>query len=205
MRIKRNRTPSEHIGHGLYLCFLGLSLRNVVARALSCLHIVKRSHVVVWKWIQKYRPGRKTGSRERISGYVVDEALIKTGSELVWLWVAIEPKDRRVLAPTISKERNMLVAERFVFGLVKAHGKHPVSTDGGTWYPQACRFLHLNHHIHSPFEKSLIERAMQCIKDGTEGFDDCFPCRKAGCSLHHVEKAQPVCKNAQQEGNIRLS
>ena len=55
MRNKRNRTPSEHIGHGLYLYFLGLSLRNV-ARALSCLHIVKRSHVAVWKWIQKYRP-----------------------------------------------------------------------------------------------------------------------------------------------------
>ena len=109
MRIKRNRTPSEHIGHGLYPYFLGLSLRNV-ARALSCLHIVKRSHVAVWRWIQKYRPGRKTGSRKRISEYVVDEALIKTGSELVWLWVAIEPKDRRILALTISKERSMLVA-----------------------------------------------------------------------------------------------
>ena len=30
--------------------------------------------------------------------------------------------------------------------LVKIHGKHPVSTDGGTWYPQACRFLRLKHH-----------------------------------------------------------
>ena len=139
-------------------------MRNVV-RALSCLHIVKRSHVAVWKWIQKYRPGGKTGSRKRISEYVVDETLIKTGQELVWLWVAIEPKDRRILALTISKERSMLVAERFIFGLVKAHGKHPVSTDGGTWYPQACRFLNLNHHIHSPFEKSLIERTMQYIKE----------------------------------------
>jgi hypothetical protein len=38
--------------------------------------------------------------------------------------------------------------------------KHPsVSTDGdGTWYPQACRFLRLSHHNHSPFEKSVIER-----------------------------------------------
>ena len=37
----------------------------------------------------------------------------------------------------------MFVAERFISGLVKIHGKHPVSTDGGTWYPQACRFLEL--------------------------------------------------------------
>jgi len=187
MRNKRNRTSSEHIGHGLYLYFLGLSLRNA-ARALSFLHIVKRSHVAVWQWIQRYKPRRKMASgKRRVSEYLIDEALIKTGSEMVWLWVAIEPKDRHVLALTISKERNMLVAERFIFGLVKAHGRHPVSTDGGTWYQQACRFLNLNHHIHSPLEKSLIERTMQYIKDRTEGFDDYFPCRKAGCNLHHVK------------------
>src|SRR5215203_3936999 len=187
MRNKRNRTSSEHIGHGLYLYFLGLSLRNA-ARALSFLHIVKRSHVAVCQWIQRYKPRRKMVSgKRRVSEYLIDEALIKTGSEMVWLWVAIEPKDRHVLALTISKERNMLVAERFIFGLVKAHGKHPVSTDGGTWYPQACLFLKLKHHIHSTFEKSVIERTMQYIKDRTEGFDDYFPCRKAVCNFRHIK------------------
>ena len=64
-----------------------------------------------------------------------------------------------------------------------------VSTDGGTWYPQACRFLKLKHHLHSPFEKSIIERTIQYIKDRTEGFDDCFPCRKRNnCKLLHVKK-----------------
>jgi putative transposase len=106
---------------------------------------------------------------------------------MVWLWVAIEPENKQILALNISKERNMFVAERFIFGLVKAHGRHPASTDWGTWYPQACRFLNLSHHIHSPFEKSLIEQTMQYIKDRTEGFDDYFPCRKAGCSLYHVK------------------
>ena len=28
----------------------------------------------------------------------------------------------------------MLIAERFISGLVRIHGKHPVSTDGGTWF-----------------------------------------------------------------------
>ena len=42
-----------------------------------------------------------------------------------------------------SKERNMFVAERFLSWLVKDYGKHPVSTDGGTWYPQAYEFLTL--------------------------------------------------------------
>ena len=59
----------------------------------------------------------------------------------------------------------MFVAERFISDVIKNHGKHPVSTDGDTWYPQACRFLKLKHHIHSSFEKSLIERTMQYIKD----------------------------------------
>ena len=61
----------------------------------------------------------------KIEEYIVDETLIKVGSELVWLWVAIEPENRQILALSISKERNMLIAERFLSGLVKIHGKHP--------------------------------------------------------------------------------
>jgi putative transposase len=50
----------------------------------------------------------------------------------------------------ISLERSMLVvAEQFLKELIKKYGKNPVSTDGGTWYPQACRFLKLCHHTHS--------------------------------------------------------
>ena len=81
----------------------------------------------------------------------------------------------------------MFVAERFIVGLVNTIGKYPVSTDGGTWYPQAYGFLRLRHHIHSPLEKSLTERTMQYIKDRTECFDDYyFPCRKKNCKLKHV-------------------
>ena len=115
--------------------------------------------------------------------YNRDETLIKIGSwELVWLWwVAIEPKHRQILHIDISFERTMLiVAERFIASLINTYGKHPVSTtDGGTWYPpQACRFLKLRHHIHSQFEKSIIERTMQYIKDRIESFDDYyFPCK----------------------------
>jgi putative transposase len=43
-------------------------------------------------------------------------------------------------------------------------------------------------HVHSSFEKSIIERTMQYIKDRTkEGFDDYFPCRKKKCKLKHVK------------------
>ena len=81
----------------------------------------------------------------------------------------------------------MFVAERYLSGIVKEYGNHPVSTDGGIWYPIACRFVGLEHHIHSSMEKSLIERTMQYIKDRTECFDDYFPCiRLKKCKLKHV-------------------
>ena len=62
--------------------------------------------------------------------------------------LAIEPENGQILALTISKERNMFIAERFLSGVVRYYGIHPVSTDGGTWYPMACKFLKLKHHIH---------------------------------------------------------
>jgi putative transposase len=121
---------------------------------------------------------------------LVDETQLNAGSELIWLWVAIESKNKQIFALSISKERNMFVAERFLSSVVKESGKHhiTVSTDGGTWYPQACRFLKLKHHLHSSHEKSLIERTMQYIKDRTESFDDYFPCRrKEKCNLFHIK------------------
>ncbi|HXT83234.1 MAG TPA: hypothetical protein VN704_02715 [Verrucomicrobiae bacterium] len=51
----RHRTSSDIIGYGLYLYFLGLSFRNA-AKALSFSKIVKRRHVSIWNWLQKYRP-----------------------------------------------------------------------------------------------------------------------------------------------------
>jgi transposase-like protein len=65
----------------------------------------------------------------------------------------------------------LIIAEQFMQSLVRKYGKHPVSTDGGTWYPQACKFLKLKHHIHLPYEKNIIERTIQYIKDRTESFD----------------------------------
>jgi putative transposase len=149
-------------------------------------HFIKRNHVSVWNWIQKYNPRKISSKKKKVDEFIVDETLIKVGSEFIWLWVAVEPNDKEILAISISKERNMFVAERFLSSVVKGYGEHPVSTDGGTWYPQACRFLKLQHHLHSPFEKSIIERTMQYIKDRTEGFDDYFPCRKKNCKLKHV-------------------
>ena len=57
-----------------------------------------------------------------------------------------------------------IVAERFLSSIVNEYGEHPISTDGGgTWYPQACKFLKIGHHIHSIYtrmKKALLKK--QC-------------------------------------------
>ena len=59
----------------------------------------------------------------------------------------------------------MLIAEQFIQSLARKYGKHPVSHDGATWYPQTCKFLKLKHHIHLLYEKSIIERTIQYVKE----------------------------------------
>ncbi len=173
--------------YSLYMYFLGLSLRNT-SKALDIFDDEKRSYVSVWNWIQRFGSSQ-IYKRKRISAFIIDETVIQIGNHNYWLWIPIEPIHKSVLGIHISEERNMFVAENFLSSLVDKYGIHTIYTDGGTWYPQACRFLHLKHRLHSSLEKSLIERVMQYFKDRTECFDDYYPCitkRKNNCDLEHV-------------------
>ena len=187
---ERKRTSTIVVMYSLYLYFLGLILRNT-SKALDIFDDKKRSYGSVWNWIQKI--GSSNIQKEKsICFYNIDETVIQIGNQHFWLWICcIEPVHRSVLGIYISEERNMFVAENFIRSLVSKYGRHTVYTDGGTWYypQQACNFLHLKHRLHSPFEKSLIERVMQYFKDRTESFDDYYPCinkKRRNCDLSHV-------------------
>ena len=112
-----------------------------------------------------------------MTAFIIDETMIQIGSDYAWLWVAIEPVHKQVLGVYISRHRNMLVAESFLRSLIKIYGRHTVYSDGGSWYPEACSYLGLEHLLHSPFEKSIIERTIEYFKDRTEIFDDYYPCK----------------------------
>ena len=129
----------------------------------------------VWNWIQRFGE-YPIYKRKRISAFIIDETVIQIGNREYWLWFCIEPVHSSVLGIFLSEERNMLVAEKFIRSLVFKYGKHTVYTDGGTWYPEACKILRLKHYLHSPLEKSLIERVIQYFKDRVESFDDYYPC-----------------------------
>ncbi len=170
--------------YSLYLYFLGLSLRNT-SKALTIFRDDKRSYVSVWNWIQRFG-SCQIYKRKRITAFIIDETIIQIGSHHFWLWICIEPVHRSVLGIYISEARNMLVAEKFIRSLVAKYGKHTVYTDGGTWYDGACDIIGLKHHLYSFFQKSLMERVNQYLKDRIESFDDYYPCRREECNLFHV-------------------
>jgi putative transposase len=115
--------------------------------------------------------------------------MLQIGSDQAWLWIAIEPVHRQILGVYISRHRNMLVAESFLRSSIKIYGRHTVYSDGGSSYPEACSYLGLKHMLHSPYEKSMVERTIEYLKDRTEVFDDYYPCMKTGlCNLRHVHK-----------------
>lgn len=68
----------------------------------------------------------------KISEFTIGETQIKVDSESIWLLVAIEPENKEIVGLSISKERNMVVAEHFLSDIVEEYWKHPVSADGGT-------------------------------------------------------------------------
>jgi putative transposase len=106
----RKRIKLEDIVYSLHLYFSsGLSLRNT-SKALS--KFVHRSHTAIRDWIQKYRPKRLFYRKIKFSEFILDETQLKVGSEFIWLWIAIEPETKNIVAINISKERNMFVAER---------------------------------------------------------------------------------------------
>ena len=65
------------------------------------------------------------------SEFIVNETVNKIGSEFIWLQIAIEPTNKEIPGFSISKERNMFVAERFLSNLSEGYGKYSISTDGG--------------------------------------------------------------------------
>lgn len=52
-------------------------------------------------------PTKLWKKRRKVSGFLVDETLIKVGRELVWLWIAIEPIEKVILDIRISFERSI--------------------------------------------------------------------------------------------------
>jgi putative transposase len=90
---------------------------------------------------------------------------LKVGSEYIWLWVAIESETRQILALSISKERNMLIAKRFIR---YSQDSWKTSSFYRWWYlvSPGLQVSKLKSPYYSSMEKSLIEREPYSISEG---------------------------------------
>lgn len=182
--IQRERTPLPFILYALYLYYSGLSLR-CVSKALE--HVMKRSHNAVWLWIQRFSKLTEYFQVGRVGCVAIDESWFQVGGHEAWLWIAVEPYERKVLGVYVSRHRNILVAELILAQLKAKYGVKPIYSDGAVWYPDACRSLGLRHHVYGDDLRGYVERTIQCFKDRIESFDDYFPCRRLRCPMNHVK------------------
>ncbi len=111
--------------------------------------------------------------------------MVKIRGRRAWVWVAFELGLRVFLAFRISYNQSILDAYLFLKGLRIRYGLKPVYTGDGAWYPEACRWARLEHHVYVVELKNLIERMNQALKDRLECFDDAFPCFKEDCDRKH--------------------
>ena len=183
--IVRERTPFLLMLYACYVYFGSNSLR----RASKILEpIKKRSYEAIRQWVQRLAPlcDRFDVDRKLVSFIFVDETMIKIKGKRAWVWVAFEPGLRAFLSFRVSYNQSTLDAYLFLKELRRRYGLKPIWTDDANWYPEACRWLRLEHHVYGDEWKNLIERMNQSLKDRLENFDDYFPCLKDGCKKEHV-------------------
>ena len=126
----------------------------------------QKNHVSIWNWIQKYLPKKLLFSTKRkIDKYIVDETMVKIGSELVWLWVVIETKNKSSFNDHIKRKEYACSQTFSVNSHRRALQTLCFNRDGERSWEyshQAYHYLKVKLHLHSSFEKSIIiERAIQ--------------------------------------------
>jgi transposase-like protein len=55
--------------------------------------------------------------------FIIDGTVVKVGSEVDWMWIAIEPKNKEIVL-LYYQGGNMSLAGGFIVGLVKTYGEH---------------------------------------------------------------------------------
>ncbi len=56
----------------------------------------------------KYTPQKISTKKKMADEFIIDETLGKLGSEFIWLWVAIEAKNKEIIAEAFQKSKTCL-------------------------------------------------------------------------------------------------
>ncbi len=99
---------------------------------------------------------------ERTDTAIVDETAVNVAGRQVWLWLAIEPEHRAVLALMLTETRNVLVAHS-LFTSLRHRGVRHIITDNAPWYRLAAGQGLWHSVVYSL--RSYVERFIETIKD----------------------------------------
>lgn len=113
--------------YAVYLVFEDLSFR-ACARAIK--PFVKRTHKIVWDWYQKIGSDESFHKmfrlgHERINIFAIDETGITISGIQVFMFIAYEPFEDRILELHFSWTANSISVEMFLHDLIKEYGRHP--------------------------------------------------------------------------------
>lgn len=144
------RFSPQIITECINLSMSGMSLRNI-ARHIKATHDIEMSHKTVDDWVKKYmgliREYTDSQMPELGDVWSLDEAMInvkdtqkmKGKGFYDWLWTAIDPKTRFVIATQISKRREIADARVIIAKGKEISQPNYVITDSLRTYEQAIR------------------------------------------------------------------
>jgi putative transposase len=170
---ERERTDRHHVEVAILLYDCGVSLRRV-AQVLGWMGI-KRSHVAVWKWIQKFghclsEAGRRPAA-DLPAVMLLDETVVKQRGQQFTLFAAVDPETRHLLHAAVAPSRNYLTTRRFLMEIAELYGRAPpiVVTDGATYGP-VFTHLGITQIVRRHSVRNRIERWIQELKRRIDTF-----------------------------------
>jgi transposase-like protein len=170
---ERDRTPAWIVGYALYLYLSGLSFRKD-ARAVG--FFLPRSHESIWRWLHRFGGLSEAFNPGLAKTAVVDECSLNVKGLEAWMWMALDPGSRRLLALEVTWTRSNLTACGFLKELRERHGVRVIITDEAPWYRAPCPQLGLRHIV-DPHAGNFMERLSKEVKRRLKDFDLYFPCR----------------------------
>ncbi|MFC4986695.1 IS6 family transposase [Saliphagus infecundisoli] len=170
---ERERTDRQVVELAILLYNHGVSLRKV-SRVLGWLG-VERSHVAVWRWIQKFgqrltEAGRRPAA-DLPAVVLMDETAVRQSGEEFTLFVAVDPETRHLLHASVAPSRNTLTTRRFLTELAELYGRFPpiVVTDGASYGPVFTP-LGITHIVRRHSVRNRVERWIQELKRRIDTF-----------------------------------
>jgi len=161
---ERNKIPLETKVLGCLLYLSGLSYRGMTLQA----GIIRACYRSVHYWVQKLKGITSRVQRRYRMVVEMDETKLKVNGIQLFVWSAIEPDTKELLAVYSSYQRSSINAMLFVRMVLNTRTNKPVVlVDGGLWYPWTIKRYGLKW-LHITFgERNSIERYFRTLKERT--------------------------------------